>query len=47
MLARGLAKVRSVVGLFVLTHNIIRTATLAARLIGSGTGTSAMAVQAA
>ena len=44
---RGLAKVRSVVGLFVLTHNMMRIATLAPQLIGWGTGTSAIAAQAA
>jgi transposase len=44
---RGLAKIRSVVGLFVLTHNMMRMAALAPQLIGWGTGASAMAVQAA
>jgi transposase len=44
---RGLAKIRSVVGLFVLTHNMMRMAALAPWLIGWGTGPSAMAVQAA
>lgn len=47
MPVRGLAKVRIVVGLFVLTHKLMRMATLAPQLIGWGTATSAMAVQAA
>lgn len=47
MPVRGLAKVRSVVGLFVLAHNLIRIAKLAPQLIGRGTAPSAMAVQAA
>ena len=39
MPVRGLAKVRSVVGLFVLAHNLMRIAALAPRLIGwGGTG---------
>jgi hypothetical protein len=47
MPVRGLAKVRSVVGLFVLAHNLMRTAVLAPQLIGWGTGPFARAVQAA
>lgn len=47
MPVRGLAKVRSVVGLFVLAHNLMRTAVLAPQLIGWGSGASAMAAQAA
>jgi len=47
MPVRGLAKVRSVVGLFVLAHNLMRMAVLAPQLIGWGTGPSAMAAQAA
>ena len=47
MPVRGLAKVRSVVGLFVLAHNLLRMAVLAPQLIGWGTGSSAMAAQAA
>lgn len=47
MPVRGLAQVRSVVGLFVLAHNLLRMAVLAPQLIGWGTGPSAMAAQAA
>ena len=47
MPVRGLSKVRSVVGLFVLAHNLMRMAVLAPQLIGWGTGPSAMAVKAA
>jgi transposase len=47
MPVRGLAKVRSVVGLFVLAHNLLRMAVLAPQLIGWGTGPCAMAAQAA
>jgi hypothetical protein len=47
MPVRGLAKVRSVVGLFVLAHNLMRIVALAPQLIGWGTGPSAMAAQAA
>jgi len=47
MPVRGLARVRSVVGLFVLAHNLMRMAVLAPQLIGWGTGPSAMAAQAA
>jgi transposase len=46
MPVRGLSKVRSVVGLFVLAHNLMRMAVLAPQLIGWGTGPSAMAVSA-
>lgn len=46
MPVRGLAKVRSVVGLFVLAHNLMRTAVLAPQLIGWGTGPCAMAAKA-
>lgn len=44
---RGLAKVRSVVGLFVSAHNLMRLVVLAPQLIGWGTGPCAMAVQPA
>ena len=47
MPVRGLSKVRSVVGLFVLAHNLMRMAVLAPQLIGWGTGPSAMAASAA
>jgi hypothetical protein len=47
MPVRGLPKVRSVVGLFVLAHNLMRMAVLAPQLIGWGTGPSAMAARAA
>ena len=47
MPVRGLSKVRSVVGLFVLVHNLMRKAVLAPQLIGWGTGPSAMAPKAA
>ena len=43
MPVRGLAKMKSVVGLFVLAHNLLRTATLAPQLIGWGTGACAAA----
>jgi transposase len=43
MPVRGLAKVGCVVGLFVLAHNVMRTAELAPRLIGWGVNPSAMA----
>ena len=36
MPVRGLAKVRFVVGLFVLAHNLMRTAVLAPHIIGWG-----------
>lgn len=44
MPVRGLPKVLSVVGLFVLAHNLMRMATLAPQLIGWGTVPSALAV---
>ena len=47
MPVRGLAKVRSVVGLFVLAHNLMRTAVLAPQIIGWGSSASAMAAQGA
>lgn len=47
MPVRGLTKGRSVVGLFVLAHNLMRTAVLAPQLIGWGTGRFPMAAQAA
>jgi len=47
MPVRGLAKVRSVVGLYVLAHNLMRIVRLAPQLIGWGTGSSALAAQAA
>lgn len=47
MPVRGLARVRCVVGLFVLAHNLMRLAKLAPQLIGWGTGAPAMAMQAA
>lgn len=47
MPVRGLAKVRSVVGLFVLAHNLMRIAKLAPQLIGWGITPSKMAAQAA
>jgi transposase len=43
MPVRGLARVGCVVGLFVLAHNLMRTAELAPHLIGWGTNPSAMA----
>jgi hypothetical protein len=43
MPVRGLAKVGCVVGLFVLAHNVMRTAELAPQLIGWGVNPSAMA----
>ena len=42
MPVRGLIKVGCVVGLFVLAHNLMRTAELAPQLIGWGTATSAI-----
>ena len=45
MPVRGLAKVRSVVGLFVLAHNLMRMAALAPQLMGWGTGSCAMAMK--
>ena len=47
MPVRGLAKVRSVVGLFVLAHNLMRMVALAPQLIGWGGGPSTLAVKAA
>jgi transposase len=46
MPVRGLARVGCVVGLFVLAHNLMRTAELAPHLIGWGTNPSAMAAMA-
>ena len=46
MPVRGLSKVRSVVGLFVLAHNLMRMAVLAPQLIGWGRGPSAVAASA-
>ena len=46
MPVRGLAKVRSVVGLFVLAHNLMRMVVLAPQLIGWGRGPSATAASA-
>ena len=43
MPVRGLARVGCVVGLFVLAHNLMRTAELAPQLIGWGTNPSAVA----
>jgi transposase len=47
MPVRGLSKVRSVVGLFVLAHNLMRMAALAPQLIGWSTGPSTMTPRAA
>lgn len=47
MPVRGLAKIRSVVGLFVLAHNLMRMAVLAPQIMGWGSSPSAMAAQAA
>ena len=47
MPVRGLAKVKSVVGLFVLAHNLMRMAVLAPQIVGWGRGPSAMAAEAA
>ena len=46
MPVRGLTKIRSVVGLFVLAHNLMRIVKLAPQLVGWGIGASAMAAQA-
>lgn len=46
MPVRGLAKVRSVVGLFVLAHSLMRIAKLAPQLIGWGITPYKMAAQA-
>ncbi len=43
MAVRGLNKVRAVVGLFVLAHNLMRMVKLAPQLLGIGTGASAAA----
>ena len=42
MPVRGLAKVKCVVRLYVLAHNLMRTAVLAPQLVGWGTGARAM-----
>ncbi|MGH9581170.1 MAG: transposase, partial [Terriglobales bacterium] len=47
MPVRGRAKVRSVVGLFALAHNLLRMAVLAPQLIGWGTDASGIRLQAA
>lgn len=47
MPVRGLAKVKCVVRLYVLAHNLMRMATLAPQLIGWGTATSVMIAEAA
>ena len=47
MPVRGSAKVKCVVRLYVLAHNLMRMATLAPQLIGWGTGTSAATAMAA
>jgi transposase len=47
MPVRGLAKVRCVVRLYALAHNLMRMVALAPQLIGWGTATSAMAAKAA
>jgi transposase len=47
MPVRGLDKVRSVVGLFVLAHNLMRMAVLAPQIMGWGSGPCAMAAQVA
>lgn len=47
MPVRGLSKVRGVVGLFVLAHNLMRMVALAPQLIGWGSRTSALAATAA
>lgn len=47
MPVRGLGKVRGVVGLFVLAHNLMRMVALAPQLIGWGSRTSALAATAA
>ena len=46
MPVRGLARVGCVVGMFVLAHNLMRTAEIAPQLIGWGTATSAIAERA-
>lgn len=47
MPVRGLAKVRCVVRLYALAHNLMRMAALAPQLVGLGTASSAMAATAA
>ena len=47
MPVRGLAKVRSVVGLFVLAHNLMRMVALAPQLIGWGTSPSGLSAATA
>jgi len=47
MPVRGLAKMKSVVGLFVLAHNLMRMAALAPHLIGWGTNPSTAGARAA
>jgi hypothetical protein len=47
MPVRGLVKVRCVVRLYALAHNLMRMAALAPQLIGLGTPTSAMSANAA
>jgi len=47
MPVRGLAKVKCVVRLFVLAHNLLRMAALAPELVGWGTGASAAAAKIA
>lgn len=47
MPVRGLAKVRCVVRLYALAHNLMRMAALAPQLVGLGTPTSAMTASAA
>lgn len=47
MPVRGLAKVKCVVRLYALAHNLMRMAVLAPELIGWGTGTSAATAAAA
>jgi hypothetical protein len=47
MPVRGIAKMKSVVGLFVLAHNLLRTAALAPHLVGWGTNPSAASARAA
>ncbi len=47
MPVRGLAKMKSVVGLFVLAHNLLRMAVLAPQLIGWGTSPCAAGARAA
>jgi hypothetical protein len=47
MPVRGLAKVRCVVRLYALAHNLMRMVALAPQLLGLGTATSAMTAKAA